>query len=437
MTSEEDLANLKELLKLHKYQHILDESGVSRHNSLIEWATYTYWKIGPMKISNKTNTSIDNYYSKVKTKPFELEAGDYTFLRVHLGNVFVYAKGSAIEVGTGISSRIDKNVLKICDQILSSDSGIEFIRLISFKNKWIIDDVISKYQSPHELLEIGTSYGVSTSPYLRIRVNENSIFDQEDFDSVMYVLESKSKSRLSDFISTSVCYVKDGCLTRSLVDLSRVSYVCVKSIDLEKIDDNLYVPSLITKSNETVSVVDVEHLINSKIKLGSFIKIKRVGSRLILQESGNKKTEDRGDVIRGLLKELGNDFFVNGKYLSNVKNMDVSKLVDKLGIDVECERFSDLSTYAMNSSKLKDMFKTKSPFEIARECFNYPESEFIILVNNMHFQIEHSKVLSFDLEKTICLDNPTIEIIYGNFGQFVALFNILVDVKKALLQGSD
>lgn len=65
MTSSADLTNLKELLSLYKSLRFSDSAAIEKYNSLVEWGTSTYWKIGVQKVAN-VETSISDYYDEVK-----------------------------------------------------------------------------------------------------------------------------------------------------------------------------------------------------------------------------------------------------------------------------------------------------------------------------------------------------------------------------------
>nr|4OD8_C Chain C, DNA polymerase processivity factor component A20 [Vaccinia virus Copenhagen]4OD8_D Chain D, DNA polymerase processivity factor component A20 [Vaccinia virus Copenhagen]4YIG_B Chain B, DNA polymerase processivity factor component A20 [Vaccinia virus Copenhagen]4YIG_F Chain F, DNA polymerase processivity factor component A20 [Vaccinia virus Copenhagen]4YIG_J Chain J, DNA polymerase processivity factor component A20 [Vaccinia virus Copenhagen] len=50
MASSADLTNLKELLSLYKSLRFSDSAAIEKYNSLVEWGTSTYWKIGVQKV---------------------------------------------------------------------------------------------------------------------------------------------------------------------------------------------------------------------------------------------------------------------------------------------------------------------------------------------------------------------------------------------------
>ncbi|AUL80288.1 DNA polymerase processivity factor [Vaccinia virus] len=92
MTSSADLTNLKELLSLYKSLKFSDSAAIEKNNSLVEWGTSTYWKIGVQKVAN-VETSISDYYDEVKYTPFNIDPGYYIFLAVYFASVFFYSKG--------------------------------------------------------------------------------------------------------------------------------------------------------------------------------------------------------------------------------------------------------------------------------------------------------------------------------------------------------
>nr|WGO62736.1 viral DNA polymerase processivity factor [Wadden Sea poxvirus] len=423
MTSVSDLNNLKELLKLYKTIHVSNSFMRERYNILIEWATCKYWKIGVYPIVN-SETSIDNYYTKPKTEPFELEPGNYIFLPMYFGNTYIY-KESMIELTTGDQYQIN-DVFKNINNIINSDSGIEFIRFILYKEKWIMEDVISKNQSPVELLNLGNKNGLYVSPYLKVKIDSLTLFSEDDYNAIEYILSSN----VSGFYPEFICYIKEGFIKRYIIDFYKISYVYITSISLESVGDNMFIPKLITKSGKYILIRDVNHLIKSRIKSGSFARIKKKQLFSILYDYDNNTSDKEGEFIHYIIKELGNDFIINGKYLSKISNENIDKLVKKLGINYHFKKISDLILYMKNCKHIKKKLMIQSPFDIAKECLNYPHNEFITLVNNMHFEIKHSKVISFELIDVRCLNNPIIGSIYRNFNQFILLFNILIDVKK-------
>ncbi|AST09534.1 viral DNA polymerase processivity factor [NY_014 poxvirus] len=424
MTSATDLTNLKELLSLYKSLRFSDSAAREKYNSLIEWATHTYWKIGIKKVSN-VETSIDDYYEPVKTKPFDLDPGYYIFLPVYFGSIFIYSKGkNMVELGTGNSIQISDSMKDACNKIIDSDNGVEFLRFILYNNRWVMEDVISNYQYPINLFKLGHDYGLNLTSYLEIEIENKTLFDYEFYSII-------ERSLKDPFPKTSICYIKIGCKKRQIVDFYKTSFMYVDKINVDNIGDNIFIPTIITKSGKKVLVKDVDHLIRSKVKEQTFVKVKNKNTFSILDDYEGNGTETRGEVIKRIIESIGNEYYVNGKYFSKVVNASFKQITTTLSIN-DCSNIDELVNTINKYSAVKRKIKNKSVFELSRECIGYPETDFITLVNNMQFKIKNSKVVSFNIENTNCLNNPSIEIIYGNFSQFVSIFNTLTDVKKRL-----
>ncbi|AEN03714.1 viral DNA polymerase processivity factor [Yokapox virus] len=424
MTSITDLNNLKELLCLYKSIRFSDSAARNKYNSLVEWATNTYWKIGITKITN-IETSIDDYYEPIKTKPFDLDPGYYIFLPVYFGSVFIYSKGkNMVELGTGNSIQISESMKYACDKIIESDNGVNFIRFTLYNNRWVMEDVISDYQYPITLFKIGHEHGLNLNSYLKIEIENKTLFDDEFY----YTIENAFNDR---YYKTSICYIKIGCKKRQIVDFYKTSFMYVDKINVDSIGDNIFIPKIITKSGKKILVKDVDHLIRSKVKEKTFVKVKKKNIFSILYDYDGNGIETRGEVIKRIIESIGNEYYINGKYFSKVVNASFKQITKALSID-DCLNIHDLVNAINKNCTIKRKIKNKSVFDLSRECIGYPESDFITLVNNMRFKIENSKVVHFNIENTNCLNNPSIEIIYGNFSQFVSIFNTLTDVKKRL-----
>ncbi|QDJ95101.1 DNA polymerase processivity factor [Hypsugopox virus] len=424
MATANDLANLKELLQLYKSLNIADSKTREKYNSLVEWAISKYWKIGIFPVAN-LDTSIDTYYNSKQCKNFSLDEGQYLFIPMCFGTVYIYSNGSMMELGSGNTYQLDIEFKNKCDEILKK-YDIEFLRFVLYKDKWILEDVILKHESIINVLNYAKHIGIKTVPYLCIKITKKTIFNHRDYNAIEDILKIKD----SVFYVSSLCYIINNTFKRNIVDFYTTGYVYITNISIEHINNNKFVPKLETKSGELILVKDVEHLIKCKVKSKSFVAIKKKQSFSILNNNSVSSTETRAETLYRIIKEIGNDYFVNGKYLSKVNNIGIKQLANKLDIKDECKTLSDLERVINNCSIVKNKLKFISPFELTRTCLEYPEDDFITLVNNMHFNIKNSKVLSFKLENINCLNNPSIETIYSSFNQFVALFNILTDATQ-------
>ncbi|ASK51319.1 DNA polymerase processivity factor [Eptesipox virus] len=424
MATATDLSNLKELLKLYKSLNIANSETREKYNSLVEWAISKYWKIGISVVVN-LNTSIDRYYNVKQCKSFDLNINKYLFMPMCFGTVYIYSNGSMMELGSGNVYQLNKVFKDKCDKILN-EFEIEFLRFVLYKNIWILEDAILQYASVIDVFNFAKNIGIETVPYLFLNVTKTTIFNNSDYNAIENILKDIN----SKYYIVSLCYIINNTLKRNIIDFYKTGYVFIESIDVEHINDNKYIPQLTTKSGEIILIKDIEHLISCKVKSKSFITVKRKQSFSILCNNGGTSTETRAEALYRIIKEIGNEYFVNGKYLSKVNNIGIKQLANKLDIKEECKTLSDLVKVINTCSTVKDKLKSISPFDLTRICLEYPENDFITLVNNMHFHIENSKVLSFKLENINCLNNPSIETIYSSFNQFVVLFNILVDAKK-------
>ncbi|AOP31619.1 DNA polymerase processivity factor [Skunkpox virus] len=426
MTSSADLTNLKELLSLYKSLRFSDSAARDKYNSLVEWGTSTYWKIGVQKVIN-IETSISDYYETVKNKPFNIDPGYYIFLPVYFGSVFIYSKGkNMVELGSGNSIQITNKMQTACNKILDSDNGIDFLRFVLLNNRWIMEDVISKYQSPINLLKLANDYGLNTPNYLKIEIEENTLFDDELYSII-------ERSFNDDFPKISISYIKLGEPKRQIVDFFKISFMYTESIRVDRIGDNIFIPSIITKSGQRILVKDVDHLIRSKVREHTFVKVKKKNTFSILYDYEGNGTETRGEVIKRIIDTIGREYYVNGKYFSKVGTDGLKQFTYKLGIN-DCTTVDELIDEIKKCGTIKRRIKKQSVFDLSRECLGYPETDFITLVNNMRFKIENCKVVNFNIENTNCLNNPSIETIYGNFNQFVSIFNVITDVKKRLFE---
>ncbi|AAL69849.1 SPV109 DNA polymerase processivity-like factor [Swinepox virus] len=427
MTTLDDLNMLKDLLKLKKCLHIADQHTREKYNTLVDQATFKYWKIDIHKIMT-SETSINSYYTPSKKSPFMLDAGEYVFLPMCFGNVFIY-KGSMMELGSGDIYHIDDNMKSIIDDIID-EYQVDFLRFVYFKRMWILEDCFSTI-SPIIILKKASEKGLLSVPYLLVRVDDTVMFNDDDYNNLEILFTSKM---YNIFKPESICYIKIGTSKRNIIDFFTSSYMYVKGIDLEYLGDNCYIPRIITKNSACILVKDIQHLIRSKIKKNIFVVVHKKKYFSILQTAANyTSNETLSESLCRILKDIGgNKFFINGKYLSKVNNnMGIKHLSIKLGID-PVNTIEDLIKSITRSDDLKKRIKSESIFEIVRECLEYPKSDFITLINNINFDIKNSIVEDFKLENINCLDNPNISAIYGNFNRFVSLFNILIHVKQSL-----
>ncbi|CAC21351.1 113R protein [Yaba-like disease virus] len=424
MATSNDLKKLIELLNLYRCLDFSDKTTREKYNSLVDWASYTYWKIGITKV-NTLETSITKYYLEDLQQKFNLKCGKYIFLPMCFGNTFIYSKGTMMELGSGNIQKIDKKFKSINDKILTDNPDIHFLKFVLFNGNWILEDVFSKYSPPTNFLKIASNY-MNVVPYVYIDVKTNTIFGENDYDCL-----EKIFLPIKNFYINSICFIREGDKERNVINFYKVGYVKVKLIEIESIGDNLFVPKIITSSGKTVLVKDVDQLITSKAKKGSFISVKRKKSCYILNEKMSLDNESRAEVLCRIIKDMGNDVFVNGKYLSKVNEFSICQFSNKLGL-CNCTNVKEFICAIKQSTSISTKIKTSSTFDIVRECLKYPSEEFIKLVNSMHFVVKDGKVKEFKLENISCLNNPTIETIYGNFNNFVALFNIIIDVKKEI-----
>ncbi|AAR07469.1 113R [Yaba monkey tumor virus] len=425
MATFSDLKKLNELLRLYKCLDFSDKLTREKYNSLVEWANNTYWKIGLTKVIN-FETSITKYYSKdVDDKNFELKNGKYIFLPMCFGNTFIYSNGTMMELGSGNVQKINKNFKSVNDKLLMDNPDINFLKFVLFNGNWILEDVFSTHLPPTEFLKIASKY-INVVPYIHIYVKKTTIFDENDYNSLEEIFLP-----IKNFYINSICYIKEGDQKRNVIDFYKLGYVNVKIIDMELIGNNLFVPKIISSSGKTILVRDVDQLITSKAKKGSFVSVRIKKTFYMLNEKISTDNESRAEVLCRIMKDMGNDVFVNGKYLSKVNNFSICNFSNELGLR-DCKNVEDFTSAIMQSALIRTKFKTTSTFNIVKECLKYPSEEFITLVNNMNFVIENGRVKDFKLKNVNCLNNPTIETIYGNFNNFVYLFNVITDVKNKI-----
>ncbi|QHR82653.1 DNA polymerase processivity factor [Brazilian porcupinepox virus 1] len=431
MAINEDLNNLRELLILKDCINLTDKNTRERYNNLIDWATYKYWKVGISKIVNN-ETSISKYYMNSYTKPFILEKGKYIFLPMCFGNIYIYFNGSMIELGSGNIKNIDENSKILYNEILKY-FNIDFIRFIYFRDKWIIDDVFSRYFSPTDVIKYSYEKDINVVPYTFIEIYNNKIFNEDDYNNFeVYFLD-----KMKGFYPSAICYIKEGSDKRYIIDFFKTTYVYIDRIELKYIDNNFYIPELITKSKKNILIKDIDHLIQSRVKIKSFAMVKKKYSFSMLDFVNlSFSSESVSESLNRIIECFGDEYFINGKYLSKVhNNTEIMFLSDKIGIKKKCKTLKEFIEEINIDKNIKSKILSVSTFEIIRECLEYPKKDFITLVNNMIFDIEDSKVKKFKLENINCLDNPNISVIYRNFNNFISLFNILIDAKKKI-QGS-
>ncbi|AMB18443.1 M111R [Myxoma virus] len=425
MTTTDDLSKLKELLKLKQCLYISDQKTRDQYNAIVDWAGYKYWKLDVGKIVT-SETSISYYYKTPAKKPFKIEKGNYIFLPMCFGNVFIYFKGSMMELGSGNTADIDDRMKEINDAILR-DVDVEFLRFVYFKERWILEDCFSKYRSPVDVLR--TVEGIATVPYTHVKVDEDRWFREDDYDG----LEEYFLSRMADFKPECLCFIKEGYSDRYIVDFFRHGYVRVKDIELEQIRANCFFPTIRTAFDGYVLVKDIDHLVKSRTRINSYVTVKKKKRYMILTNTGSDGSESSSEALCRIMNHLGPTFFVNGKYISKINNNAcIQRLSKSLGIQKSCKNIKELADSVSSSEELKTQLCTRSMFEIVRECLGYPKHDFLTLVNNMKFNINNNVVVSFTLEDVTCLNNPNVSVIYGNFNNFVSLFNVLSNVKQSV-----
>ncbi|AAF17994.1 gp111R [Rabbit fibroma virus] len=426
MTATEDLSKLKELLKLKQCRYISDQKTRDQYNTLIDWASYKYWKLDISKIVT-SETSISSYYKTPTKKPFKIEKGNYIFLPMCFGNVFIYFKGSMMELGSGNTIDVDDRMREINDAILL-DLDVEFLRFVYFKERWILEDCFSKYRSPVDVLR--KVEGLVTVPHIHIKVvDEDRWFLEDDYD----VLEGYFLSHMRYFRPECLCFIKEGYSDRYIVDFFSYGYVRVKDIELEQIRANCFFPTIRTTFDRYVMVKDIHHLVKSRARIDSYVTVKKKKRYLILTSTRSDASESSSEVLCRIMNHLGPTFFVNGNYLSRINNNAcIQRLSKSLGIQKSCKNIKELTDSVPCSEELRTKLRTQSMFEIVRECLGYPKHDFLTLVNNMKFNIDNNSVSSFMLEDITCLNNPNVSVIYANFNNFVSLFNVLSNVKQSI-----
>ncbi|APG58331.1 DNA polymerase processivity factor component A20 [BeAn 58058 virus] len=425
--NNDDIDNLYELLLLKDCINFTDKKTRDRYNQLIDWATYKYWKIGLSKFICD-DISISNHYSDTYLKPFKIKSGRYIFIPMCFGNIYIYVNGTMMELGSGNIKKIDNSIKEQYDNILQT-FNIDFIRFIYFRGKWIIDDVFSKYESYTEILNHISIKNINMVPHINIKILEDRIFTIDDYN----VLELYFLKLLGDFYPSALCFISENTYKRNIIDFYNKTYVYIKSIELENIGENIFIPKLITKSGYDIIIRDIYHLVDSGITVNSFAVVKKKNN-FILLDTVNKCNYSKSEYLYNMMKnDIGSNFFIKDKYLSKVyDDIGIKFLSKKIGIVNDCYTLNTFIKEINNNNNVKDKIITTSSFDLIRECLEYPKKDFITLVNNMIFDIEDGKVKDFNLEKLNCLEDPNISVIYGNFNNFVYLFNILVDAKKAI-----
>ncbi|ADT91139.1 DNA polymerase processivity factor [Cotia virus SPAn232] len=422
-----DINNLTELLLLKDCINFTDKKTRDRYNQLIDWATYKYWKIEICKIVTD-DVSISAHYSETYLKPFKIKSGRYIFLPMCFGNIYIYVNGTMMELGSGNIKKIDKTIKEQYDNILNTFK-IDFIRFIYFRGKWIIDDVFSKYESYTEIINYISNKKINIVPYINIKILEDRIFTNDDYN----ILELYFLKLLGKFYPSALCFIPENSYKRNIIDFYNKTYVHIKSIELESIGDNIYMPKLITKSGYDIIIRDIYHLIDSAVTVKSFAVVKKKNN-FVLLDSINKCNYSKSEYLYNMMRnDIGSDFFIKDKYLSKVyDDIGIKFLSKKLGIDNDCYTLNNFIKEINNNNNVKVRIISTSSFELIRECLEYPKTDFISLVNNMIFDIEDGKVKDFNLENLNCLEDPNISVIYGNFNNFVYLFNIIVDAKRKI-----
>ncbi|ANS71200.1 DNA polymerase processivity factor [Pteropox virus] len=427
MTALSDLTSLKELLRLRNCLHLADAETIDRYNTIVDWAMQTYWFVDVTKLSTPC-TSLDSYYTKA-VSPIYLNEGTYTFSRVHFGNTFIFSKSSMLELETGIAPNIDDDFKEKCLNVLKLDPCC-VLKFSMLCESWILEDAISTIHEPELIFNAAKENNLLVTPILRVKVLKKTLFEELDFKAVYLALSNiaKKDNDLSIHKAESICCSNDNDKSwRKIIDFNKTQYIKVTAFSKIKIGDNLYMPILKTNSGNRIMPKDVNHLVASRVKVGSFVSIKKTPEGLMLSNTVYDQSETRGNALRRILQTFGSNIFVNGKYLSRASTVDTKLLCEKLKLPI-CHTKEDLINSIKNNKKVSKQLFDKSPMEMTRLCLSYPEKELIELVNNINFETSDGIITRYSLEDTTCLENPTIETLYCNFAQFVTVFNIFATV---------
>ncbi|CCD83293.1 DNA polymerase processivity factor [Squirrelpox virus] len=432
MSSDSDLSALKELLRLSRCLHVANDATVQKYNALVEWATRTYWTVG-VAPSEGGSVSVARYYAEPERREFEMAAGEYVFSLAFFGTAFIFTNGSLMEVG-GRAAATNERVVAACRAVAAADGeGIEFILLTMFRDRWVIEDVVSRNQPPPALLDEARATDLAATPYVLVRLDASTVMTEEYARAVAAALPPPAGAPPA----TGLRFLRLGSETRGGIDFAKRTYVRVKSIELDPVGLNAFAPVLVTGAGERILARDVDHMARARARAGSFAHVARYPACTALLEVRADHAEPRTESLRRILAGVGKDFFVNGRYLSRAEGESVDRVRQKLRLDDLCASAADVVAAAPGVPAARKALRTQSLMDLARDTLAYPVAETLKLINNMSFQIENRRIVSFHLESADCLEDPTVEAVFCDFARFVAVFNLLTDAKEACEKAGD
>ncbi|AUL80597.1 putative A20R [Vaccinia virus] len=247
-----------------------------------------------------------------------------------------------------------------CNKVLDSDNGIDFLTFVWLNNRWTMEDVIAKYQSSVNIFKLASEYGLNKPKYLEIEIQEDSLFDDELYTIIERSFDFK-------FPKISISYIKLGELRWQVVYFFKFLFMYIESFKVDRIGDNIWIPSAITKSGKKLLVKDVDHIIRSKVRAHIFVKVKKKNTFSILYDYDGNGTETRGEVIKRFIDTIGRAYYVNGKYFSKVGSAGLKQLTNKLDIN-ECATVVELVDEINKSGTVKRKIKNQSAFDLSRAC---------------------------------------------------------------------
>lgn len=433
MSKEEDLSKLKELVELRR-RGCSSAAAAERHRTLFGWAQRVYWAVAPGPNDGASAASAvcaarATVYQNVRRRPFTLRAGAYTFFGMYFGRKLLFSDGALVEAGSGDPFHADAAVVHACAAIARA-ARAEFLRLCAFREHVVLEDAFTPACAPHVALAAAadTSAGanVSVAAHARIAIERDTLLSEEYF----YALVQRLRHTNAHMHVSAVCCVRDGEAERCVIDFSQTVYCCVQKLELECVSDNKFLPVVVTFTGDRALVSDVDHLVRARVRVGAFVAMRKLRAVTVVSSTASSAAvaETPSEALRRLVRYFSNEFFANGRYLSRLETVSLEQLSNRMGIAVPCSTPEELADMLAASPSMVERMQQLSPFEMTCEYLAYNKADVVALINNMNFKIERRKIVSFELASAgRVAGNSTLEALYSNFFQFVAVFNFLAD----------
>uniref|UniRef100_A0AAU7E1N2 DNA polymerase processivity factor n=1 Tax=Rousettus bat poxvirus TaxID=3141933 RepID=A0AAU7E1N2_9POXV len=428
MSKEDDLTKLKELVELRR-RGFARGVAAERHRALTDWATRTYWTIAPgpedgtrMSVACAARSSV---YTDIQRRPFMLRAGAYTFTGIYFGRRLLFADGALVDASSGEHFAADENTLRACGAIARATRA-EFLRLCAFRERIVLEDVHSAACAPHAALALAAGEGLCVAVHARIAVEHETLLSEEYF----YALMRRLRHTDGHLHVTAVCCVRDGTAERRVVDFAQTVYCCVQKLELDCVEENKFLPVVVTFTGERALVADLDHLVRARVRVGAFVAMRKLRTVTVVSPTAVSSSvlETPHDALRRLVRYFSNEYFANGRYLSRLEVVSLAQLSNRMGITVPCATPEELAAMLMRNPSQLERMQRLSPFELTCEYLDYNRADVVSLINSMNFKIERRKIVSFELASAARVaGNSTLEALYSNFYQFVAVFNFLAD----------